>query len=636
MTRYYFRVAGNLALVVVLVASMVVPFAGSAMGATVYTETMTGSPDWIVIKGQDVTGGDVKIEISVAGQYIDGQNDDELIRRTTVTPGLIEQWAFRNMDAHEEVKVTATLVNGASGSVDVVTSLTEPTGAKHIGTTGGDADLECSSFEAVTDYTHYVVDCNSAPATGINTTELNVNETKINIYQTAQDSKLRIGQQDTTFNNYLDAYENEALIVGKNEYIRQLTNGSSESIARSKARGAVRDYWAKHQKQLVTAWNQTAIEYEYLDRKSADKGIKNMYVAWGGATDADIAAGAPSDLQAFTVTFVNDNTSGVQGLKVYHDRSADNSRPKGYWVTLHPGDNYGWSKGDYSSGQTHTENTAVQLEIQEAPYESGEVHYGTYNEWRGRWEAMQSSSSATVSEVDTFANNTYESYQDGDINTSDLVDPYVARKYYGPENDTDYQTWSMKSLSDLGSNSPETLSTTGNMTVYDNETGQKYTGMLLSQGLPQGDTYETGVMYNASNISGSQMVTTVNYTHELTGEFRIDSMYTTDGVSETSLVYKNLTYDTTTLDDYKQLLDNLTQTQRDINDRWELLNTATSGGSGGAGAVVTDGFLSGLFDALGFAGVPGEAVAVGGAVGGAYLLSGASGGSGGSFGRRRR
>jgi len=48
------------------------------------------------------------------------------------------------------------------------------------------------------------------------------------------------------------------------------------------------------------------------------------------------------------------------------------------------------------------------------------------------WGKIQSQNTEVQGEMDTLADNTYDAYQNGRINNSDLVDPYLLASEYSP------------------------------------------------------------------------------------------------------------------------------------------------------------------------------------------------------------
>lgn len=555
--RTRFGKFGSITLAFLLVSATAVPFlTGLAAAETVYTQTVDASGQRFVVVNGGGIDGDFTIEMTVSGDQIPGRNEDTILFRKTVGDGYaIQEFAFVNAGAYETVDVRVTVPDSSSGSP----TITAESGAlvvQEIASSGGDADLSCDLAESINSAALTgIVDCNPLPTQGINTTELNANETKISIYQTAAQQKTATETRVTTWDNYRNGYETDAIIAGKNAYIRELVNGTSESVARSRARQAVRDYWATHQLSLIQSWNASAQTVEFLNERAMNAtGVGDYFVSRRGS----IQGSNPGySLEDATLSLTNSTSTGVERLRYNYANYDDSMIALG---------KYNSDTGDWYGA-----------EVSEAPYQNGKIFLLESQDWNRIWNEMEASSSETVSQVDTFANNTYEAYQDGDINTSDLIDPYLARARLAPENDSDYQAWALTALAGLGTATPETLENTGRMVVLDETTNTTLDGILLSQELPANDTFSVGETYNASEIGGGQYVVTASGTVELTGEFTPQSFETKDGTVQQSVTYKNVTYQTANLSDYRNLMRELSTLQAEIDARQEEANRGTTG-----------------------------------------------------------
>jgi len=557
---------GIIVLAVLLVSATVTPFVGTVSAATVYTDTVTGSPKLVVVDGSDVDG-EMTIEMTVSGDQLPNRNQDTMILRETVGNGAaIQQFAFLNLGVYESVQVRVEVADSATGEPTIGTGDGLVASTK-LGSSGGDANLDCSLTESLNNIGRPragIVDCSPLPTQGINTTELNKNETHISVYQTTQQTNYTAYILNNSYSNFNEGYENDALIAGKNAYVKALVNGTSESVARSRARQAVRDYWTIHQISLIKKWNKTAKEYNYVANKVLSSPELNSSEVFYKEGRTDVLA--QSTLSTDTTQTVNGTT--VTNLEWATDVQSDS----GQWRNFSIANALYW----YDDGYDLPLRTPYTMSA--APYESSDVPMNAHVKFARQWLEIRQSSQETVDAVDTFANQTYEEYQEGQINTSDLIDPYLARSELGPVNNSDYQTWVLETLGNLGARTPDALESTGRMVIVDNETNTTYEGILLSQELPANDTFEVGTTYNASTIGGGQFVATPNGTVELTGEFTPTEFVTKDGTEQDSVQYKNITYETADLSEYKSLMENLTQLNAEID---ALQQDAATGGGGG-------------------------------------------------------
>jgi hypothetical protein len=291
-------------------------------------------------------------------------------------------------------------------------------------------------------------------------------ETKLNLYDQASIQKQNKQLLDTAYSNYLNDTQTIALMEGKNAYIRALENGSTKTVAKSAANEAIREYYAVKQRNILAEMNTTQTVYESLENTSnQDSNIADSYVS---ITDARRGNGQVQELGTAmrNVTLV--------------DRSTEKAPAIGYNISMY-GEN-GWYESyatldapTATSISEHYEFTAIPTEaavsterLNEGQVDSEYVFffgessdqevipvgqeiegYDTnvetlrlheYGEYYDRWTKIEQQSADAVAQVDTFINGTYDSYQQGDINASDLVDPYLGAREYSPENATQFRT----------------------------------------------------------------------------------------------------------------------------------------------------------------------------------------------------
>ncbi|KAA9400080.1 hypothetical protein Har1130_14590 [Haloarcula sp. CBA1130] len=177
--------------------------------------------------------------------------------------------------------------------------------------------------------------------------------------------------------------------------------------------------------------------------------------------------------------------------------------------------------------------------------------------------------------MDTLANNTYSAYQKGEINNSDLVDPYVLSNQQSAGED--FQGWAAAQLTLMGTNSPENFDQIGSFNVTTGD-GTQYEGVLFSQENPASGQFENGTTYNTSNIGGTQYVVTSDRIVELDGEFTIDSISTQDGQAVQNVTIQKTTYETTNVTELKQQYEDLARKRAEIEAREQNLRGSAGGG----------------------------------------------------------
>jgi hypothetical protein len=205
------------------------------------------------------------------------------------------------------------------------------------------------------------------------------------------------------------------------------------------------------------------------------------------------------------------------------------------------------------------------------------IHLLEQDNYNQTWSQVETQNNEVLAELDTFIDATYEDYQQGDINESDLVDPYLGAREYSPETS---DTWAVRTLAAMGAGSPADLSTIGVMNV--SAGGSTYSGVLMSDGTPQAG-YVVGETYNADSITGGQFVALQDGgVQELDGEFTLDAVETTTGEAFDTgepVEYRTGEYKTSDIAEFEELQTDLDQLTAEINARQDRLR----GGGGGSG-----------------------------------------------------
>lgn len=412
---------------------------------------------------------------------------------------------------------------------------------------------------------------------------LESNEQETEIYKSAQTDNEHTNIHKTTFDNYLKDAQTIALIKGKNAYIRSLNNGSSESAARTDAREAVKDYYSVKQINLAETWSASIANWEYLeDVSDSDSGINDTYVVphivVQTAEDVrNIKDGHDMATVNDTVTLSNGSSYNVTKVDVHGVNN-------GYeYEHLNSGTWYGHNETVAPIGPTTGTvvlSAADLTGLMVRDYEGGTNHeIMKFNDYATRWSNIESNQSAALNEIDTFVNNTYSGYQEGDVNNSELIDPYVAHSEYAPNGS--FEAWSMMQLSLLkGATPPKDLDKVGNFNVT-TESGRNYTGMLLSDENPASGQFENETTYDASSIPGPQYVVTADSIRELTGNFTIDEITDSNGNAVQNVTVREVNYSTADTQEYQQLLENLSALRAEIDAR-------QAASSGGGGAILGD------------------------------------------------
>ena len=373
-----------------------------------------------------------------------------------------------------------------------------------------------------------------------------------------------------SFENYVQDSESTALMIGKNAYIRALENGSAEATARIKAKEAVSDYYAKKQIQLANNWD-TSVE-SVRNAKIIAQSHPNVSSKFVEANASMYHTGTQVNVSDQTATLVNSSKISVEAYKLQQKYSGDHNTK---WHTIY----IGGLKSRYNGPSNANDARIYGWDVQPPNSNYSPLYYHRVQDYRRAWAAIEQSNSKVTAQIDTFVDSTYSQYQEGAIDSTDLVDPYLGARKYSPEDN--YGSWSLRTLSSMGLNPPKELHNVGTMTVEDMESGQTIEGVLMSDGVPPNGSFQTGTTYNASSLTGLQYVVNQESgtTHELSGEFRLTNVTTMDGNTTDSVDYRTIEYETTDLQEFKALQEDIRNLTATIEARQS--NLRDGGSSGG-------------------------------------------------------
>ena len=501
---------------------------------------------------------------------------------------------FANYGAYDNITVSVIPRGNNSGAPDLIDGKEAPAvGSRHItSSTGGDADLTCDPAEklnSIVNPLNHIVDCNKPlpGANQINTTGVDAEQTEIDIYQAAQNQKQSFQTANATLSNRLEDAKTVARIKGKNAYIRALNNGTSEAGARTAAKEAVTDHYATIQKNYATTIEQNQIAFsQWHQTANNESGISNQFVMPKDDmfTDQSVAT------ETVTVTFVDGTTREVRIFGVmdsgytpntFYEFSAfaSSDLSHGTYDLMEGGGNYDMN---VEPPTTMNESTLYLHGASSSP-DKAEA-----------WNTIKSQRQTVHGDMDTLVNNTYTEYQNGEINNSDLVDPYVLSSEFSPG--SEYQGWAAVQLTLMGTNSPDNFDQIGRFNVT-TDSGDEFQGVLFSQANPPSGQFARNETYDPANIDGTQYVVTAESIEELEEPFTIESITTTDGESRDNVTIVEKTYETTNTTELKQVYEDLAFWRAQAEAREQALKA--EGGDGGGGLFPGDGSVPPMA-ALGF------------------------------------
>jgi len=416
------------------------------------------------------------------------------------------------------------------------------------------------------------------------------NETRTNIIASLETQRQNNQILLDSYSNYLSDTEQPATLIGMNEYIRQLNNGSSEANARIQAKEAIADYYATKEIQRNRQWAVTVENLQTAAQKAEnDSGITAdgpgesfFYAEARVPTDDPTVDGISfKDLDnTRQITLVNGTTVDIPSPQITTHLNYGSS-PFPYTGNIDPYKNFTYTSINEDNTDPSTEETIV---IDSLKTKSTDSVSGARLFYRQDWDLqvrIERQQEKLDQRIDNVINETYAEYQQGEIDNEDLISPLQLTRSYSPDNDSQYGTFTLATLANMGKSVPSNLSNVRTMNITAG--GVEYQGTLLSDGLPQSGEFEVGTTYNTSDIDGEQLIQQGNgsiYTIPDKTEFTVDSVVGTDGreLNQSTIGYSNPSYESTNISEYKETMDDLRELQAQINARQANLTTAGSGG----------------------------------------------------------
>lgn len=393
-------------------------------------------------------------------------------------------------------------------------------------------------------------------------TSVDAAETRLEVWETAATTDQNQRQLLSAMDNYGQDGSSIALMEAKNAYIRAVENGSAEAVATSEAKQAANDWYSARMVQVLDEWT---ISLEAFDNERA--AVSNDANLSEGGVFSYRSIYAVEDVRTVSTTLMNGSSHDVAAIHQQSGGSVSYNTHPAYKVE---------SSSTYLS--TGYKNFSVTVNaFGDGDYD--DQIFTNASRHREVLHQLETSRQGTLTEIENFINTTYDRVQSGEINSTDLVDPYLRARDYSPE--SEYGTWTLSTLQSLGVNSPTDLKDVKEMVVsYE---GTETRGVLLSDGLPEGGQFEVGTTYNTSNLAGKQMLMSDGTTTELSGEFSITDVIGTDGEStgQQAVGYNEIEYQTANLTEYKALMEDLKERQAQIEARQQALRNGSGGGGDG-------------------------------------------------------
>ncbi|WP_284009286.1 hypothetical protein [Haloarcula pelagica] len=505
--------------------------------------------------------------------------------------------AIINAHAYEELSVNVTGVPDPDYETDGNDVFSNK---KHVlGSTGGDKDQICDPTDRLAGAIGVtMLDCTESPGIErINTTDTDASQVKSDIYQSGQSAKASADTYHATLDNYLDDTANTARIIGKNAYVRALNNGSSKAAAKTAAKQAVSDYYATKQRNLVNQWNTQLAEVAYLDQVARNEtDISANYVSLAYHEDGNM-------WDSGTTTTWQDGTTVLplvngQSIKATTANITGSREGAGYasWSTWGPTgitdsshkvpETYVWFHHGYYYDYNNTDRVELLGVTVSPPNENfNSTRVMSFQRYETAWTAIEQQNQQVQADMDTVVNNTYDAYRAGEINNSELVDPYVlARRDPGQG----FQTWAAGQLVLTGQGVPDDFDQLGAFNIT-TENGDQYRGILTSPGNPPSGQFAVGETYNPDRINGTQYVILSDRYAALESNFTIHEIRTVNNETRQNVTIETPSYQTANVSQLEDEIEYLIELRKEQEARENNLDAGAGGGiigSGGNSAIL--------------------------------------------------
>jgi hypothetical protein len=391
---------------------------------------------------------------------------------------------------------------------------------------------------------------------------------RTDLYAAAAGQSAKAEVLNDSMRNYLEDTEQIAQMEAKNAYIRYLNNKSSnvatKAEARVKAKKAVTNYYAQKQKQIAKSWEAEVNQLEYIvsvtSNTSVDQDATHPVKRWSSGSYGDQDGWSSKTAYHLTqfdhtepITLVNQETYQLDTLKWGHGNRKRALKP-GKWQDIDDGYHNG------SGVRSTRTGTYADTRVKPPTSLSGssDVKLLEQKNYQSKWYKIEQQANDVKAGISTFVNGTYDNYQAGEINNSELVDPYLGAREYEPG---ESQTWSLRSLLSMGIEPPENASENiGNMKIVIN--GTEYQGLMMSDDQPKGG-YAINKTYNTTNMDGPVFIVRDDGSQTDVGdktEYRIVNATRPNGTSYgdgEKIKYPDTSYKTSNITEYKQVINEL-------------------------------------------------------------------------------
>jgi hypothetical protein len=408
--------------------------------------------------------------------------------------------------------------------------------------------------------------------------ESDANQTKTDIYSAASGHKGSLEAWSAPYDNHLQDTDSVAWMKVETAVAEAYQNGSTKPEAKVKAREAIADYYATKQINLIEQYNVTLGQMQTLKEQAImEDGINASFVySDNGSKNGDVRITSVNYSRTGNMTLVNDTNRDVAAVNLRYRCLGNCGSQEGAGI-YNPltGDNY--SVENFSAYNDEIWLEDISIESPDTNYNELDVMY--FSNFTDRWAQIQNQNDNLQTEAENFVEATWQDFDAGAINSSDVISSHTAMFQYGVsgENGSEGLYRSTAALALMGYDTPN-LSSSGMMTVE--YRGGTKKGLVLAESAP-GGSWEAGTTYNTSNFDGPVFMATENGTKVDFAEgetFTISSMTAKDGSELNQTDTTKYIYKTANTSEMLQLQEDMTELRQEIEDR-----EASGGGGGGGG-----------------------------------------------------
>ncbi|SFR85762.1 hypothetical protein SAMN05216559_0133 [Halomicrobium zhouii] len=397
------------------------------------------------------------------------------------------------------------------------------------------------------------------------------NQTKVDIYSAAVGQQADGEAYTATYDNYLNDTESVAWMKAETAIAQAYENGSTKSQAKVAARQAIADYYSVKAVNLIEQQNATLHQYGYLaEQAQQETNISADFVRYAGYNGYDnhdiYDSPVTTDPGTTQVTLPNGSTYQAPTMTV----SSGNG--DGKISIVDP------AAARYSDQpDTHSGWWALQVQAPNSNYQ--DTHVYDFRDDHRRWNRIQSMNDQLQAEANNYVNATWQDFDSGQINSSDVISSHTAMFEYGVRgaNESEGLYRSTAALAMMGYDTPN-LNSSGTMTIE--YRGVEYNGLVMARNAPNG-TWSANTTYNTSNIDGPVfMLTTTGEKIDFGDgqEFTIRALKAKDGTTIQQTETTKYVYKTANTTQMLEMQKQLIELRQEIEDREPDQGAGSGGG----------------------------------------------------------